>query len=181
MVQLVQALHILPTREASGVEKWVFHIGNVYTPGSVWSAVADKAVIEMGYRAFSDETRALFTRRVQEMAERIASAYRCTVSIDHIVGYAPTVNDETLSALVAQSCREVLGGKDKVNYSDQPTMTAEDVGEYFRIVPGTLIWLGIAHTPDAPALHNPRFSVAEDVLPMGVQVHVESALSYLKS
>lgn len=178
MAQLIQAIHILPTREADGAEKWVFHIGNVYTPGSIWSAVADKAVIELGYRAFNDETRRLFTRRIRELTESIAAAYRCTPIIEHSVGYAPTINNEKLSAQVAQSCRKILG-EDNVIYSDTPNMTAEDCGEYFRVVPGTLLWLGIAHTDNVPALHNPRFCVPADALPLGVQVHVENALSYL--
>ena len=180
MAQLIQAIHILPTREADGLEKWVVHIGNVYTPGSIWTAVADKAVIELGYRSFRDETRRMFKNRIREMAEQIAAAYRCTVHIDHVVGYAPTINDEALSAQVAESCRTVLG-RDQVTYSDVPNMTAEDCGEYFREVPGTLLWLGTARSEDDPALHNPRFCLAKEVLPLGVQVHVENALSYLNS
>ena len=142
--------------------------------------VADKAVIHFGYRAFNDETRALFTRRSKELAELIARANRCTVSIVHGVGYRPTINDETMSALVAQSCRQVLG-EDKVIYSDTPNMTAEDVGEYLRLAPGTILWLGTGVGENPPALHNPAFCVPSDALPIGVSVHVSTALSYLNA
>ena len=178
MAELIQALYMLPTREADAAEKWVFHIGAVETPGSIASAVADKAVIHFGYRAFNDETRALFTRRSKELAELIARANRCTVSIVHGIGYRPTINDETMSALVAQSCRQVLG-EDKVIYSDTPNMTAEDVGEYFRLAPGTILWLGTGVGENPPALHNPAFCVPSDALPIGVSVHVSTALNYL--
>ena len=70
-------------------------------------------------------------------------------------------------------------GEDKVLYTDRPMLTAEDFSEYARLVPSVLVWLGSATGPDAPALHNPRFHVAEEVLPVGVQVHVGNALAYL--
>lgn len=180
MAELIQALYMLPTREADAAEKWVFHVGAVETPGSIASAVADKAVLHFGYRAFRDNTRALFTRRCKELAEHIAAANRCTVSINHGIGYRPTINDESMSALVAESCRKELGD-DHVIYTDVPNMTAEDCGEYFRIAPGCLLWLGTGIGENPPALHNPAFCVDRSALPIGVRIHVANALAYLNS
>ena len=178
LAEMIQALYILPTRVASGAEKWVFHIGAVETPGSIASAVADKAVIHFGYRAFNDETRALFTKRIEEMVPHIAAAHQCTASIVHGIGYRPTINDENMSALVAESCCKVRDA-DKVIYSDEPNMTAEDVGEFFRLAPGCILWLGTGVGENPPALHNPAFCVDPAALPIGVSVHVSTALTYL--
>lgn len=117
LAEMIQALYILPTRVASGAEKWVFHIGAVETPGSIASAVADKAVIHFGYRAFNDETRALFTKRIEEMVPHIAAAHQCTASIVHGIGYRPTINDENMSALVAESCCKVLDADMEVTFN----------------------------------------------------------------
>ena len=178
IAELIQAIHMLPTREANAAETTIFHIGEISTPGSLWSAVADKAVISGGYRTYNEETRRLFGKRVPELAQHIAEAWRCTMIYDHVTGYAPTINNPELSARVADYCRKILG-EDKVLYTDRPMLTAEDFSEYARLVPSVLVWLGSATGPDAPALHNPRFHVAEEVLPVGVQVHVGNALAYL--
>lgn len=180
MAELIQAIHMLPTRETNAAETTIFHIGKVETPGSIWSAVADKAVIEGGYRTYNEETRRLFGRRVPELAEQIAKAWRCSVNYEHVTGYAPTINNPELSAEIAENCRKILG-TENVFYSDVPELTAEDFSEYARLVPSTLVWLGTALEPGSPALHNPRFHVHKDVLPLGIQVHVGNALAYLNS
>ena len=128
IAELIQAIHMLPTREANAAETTIFHIGNISTPGSLWSAVADKAIIEGGYRTYNEETRRLFGKRVPELAQHIAQAWRCEMTYDHVTGYAPTINDPTLSAQVAKNCRQLLG-EDKVRYTNQPVLTAEDFSE----------------------------------------------------
>ena len=99
---------------------------------------------------------------------------------DHVTGYAPTINDPALSAQVAANCRQILG-EDKVRYTNQPMLTAEDFSEYARLVPSVMVWLGSAVEPNSPALHHPCFHVDEQVLPVGIQVHVGNALAYLNS
>ncbi|MDE6994952.1 MAG: amidohydrolase [Lachnospiraceae bacterium] len=178
IAELIQAIHMLPTREANAAETTIFHIGNISTPGSLWSAVADKAIIEGGYRTYNEETRRLFGKRVPELAQHIAQAWRCEMTYDHVTGYAPTINDPTLSAQVAKNCRQLLG-EEKVRYTNQPMLTAEDFSEYARLVPSVLVWLGCAVGPNPPALHHPSFHVDERVLPVGIQVHVGNALAYL--
>ena len=178
MAQLIQAIHLLPTREVDAAETVVFHIGDVSTPGSLWSAVADKAVIKGGYRTYSEETRRRLGQRLPELSQEIGQAWHCQVDYDHITGYAPTLNDPQLSAQVAKSCASALGHA-QVHYTRTPMLTAEDFSEYARLVPSALLWLGCATRPDYPALHNPRFHLEAQVLPVGVEIHVQNALDYL--
>jgi len=178
MAELIQAIHMLPTREVDAAQTTIFHIGNVMTPGSLWSAVADKAVIEGGYRTYDDAVRKLFGKRVPELADMIGKAWRCKVTYDHTTGYAPTINDENLSQKVAASLACVLGAEN-VDYTSTPMLTAEDFSEYARKVPSVLLWLGVGVGKDYPALHNPRFHVSAEALPIGVAVHVQNAIDYL--
>lgn len=176
MAEAIQAIHALPTREVSCLETCVISVGEVETPGSVWNAVAEKARFVGGFRTFNPEVRALLGRRIPELAETIAKAHRCRAEIRFLNGYMPCLNDERVAQAVAQSCREVLG-EDCVDLTDTPAMTSEDAGEYLARVPGAFFWLG-AGDPEH-TLHNPYFLPSLDMIPLGVRVHVNNAVTML--
>ena len=178
IAELVLNLHVLPTREVKGSETVVLHIGELRTPQSTWSTIPDQAILYGGFRTVNPETRAMLKGRVEEIAAHIAAANRCNMDIVHTVGSSPVINDEALSQQIADACRALLG-RDKVYHHDEPLMVGEDIGDYFREVPGTLIWLGISTEPDPPMLHNPRLNVSSSVLPLGVSIHVNNVLTYL--
>ena len=180
MAELVQAIHMLPTREINALETTVFHIGEIHTPGSTASSVADRVVIKGGFRAFHDKTRAILSRRIKELTYRTAEAWRCSVEYEFHTGYSPTINDAELSAKVANSCTKILGMKN-VFYTEAPSLTAEDFSEFSRLRPSVYMNLGVAVGEDYPILHNPRFHVSAEALPIGVEVHVQNALDYLNS
>jgi len=179
LAELLTAIHMLPTREVSALETCVLSIGSVETPGSVWNAVAEKACLAGGIRTFSTPVRDHLNRRVRELAENIAAANRCTASVSRVVGYAPCINDETIAAAVAESCRSIFGS-DNVVYGDAPAMTSEDCGAYLEKVPGAFFWLGVGTGPSAPPLHSPYFTLDVDALVLGVETHVTNAISLLK-
>ena len=68
-----------------------------------------------------------------------------------------------------------------VFYTEAPSLTAEDFSEFSRLRPSVYMNLGVAVGEDYPILHNPRFHVSAEALPIGVEVHVQNALDYLNS
>lgn len=178
LAELILNLHVLPTREINAVETVVMHICSLETPGSIWSTIPDRATISGGYRAFNLETRKKLTRRVREIAECIAKANNCGCEIVHTVGSSPVINDEKISSMLADSCRDLLG-EEHVIYTDEPIMIGEDNGDYFRLVPGAMLWFGVSNKEQLPALHNPRFHVDDEALVLGTAVHVNNALHFL--
>ena len=178
MAELISAIHILPTREVSALETCVISIGKVETPGSVWNAVAEKAIISGGFRTFNQNVRKMLDQRIEETAAAIAKAHRCSIQIDRVVGYMPCVNDETIARLVAESCTEILGEGHAI-LTDAPAMTSEDCSEYLSRVPGVFFWMGIGGEENAAALHNPYFKMDLEALSTGSLLHVNNALSLL--
>ena len=176
--ELISAIHMLPSREVSAVETCVFSIGNIETPGSVWNAVANRVIIEGGFRTFNQQTRVNLKKRVREIAQNIAEANRCGVIFEHTDGYMPCINDPDLTAKLASNMAGLLG-KDNIIYTDDPAMTSEDFSEYLSRVPGTFFWLGAGKNAESPALHSPKFCVDEASLPIGVRLHVNNAVFVL--
>ena len=52
------------------------------------------------------------------------------------------------------------------------SLAAEDFARYQKQVPGMFLWLGVG---DTAALHNGKFAVPEDVLPIGVDTWLKIA------
>lgn len=179
MAELVSAIHAFPTREISPAETVVFSIGTVETPGSTWSAVAEKAVIRGGFRTFNNEVRSYIKERLPLIVEGIASAHRCEADYQIIHGYMPCINDKELSAFMAQNLRELLG-EERVVYPATPSMTSEDSGIYLKKAPGVFFHLGIGREGNNPPLHSPHFKVDLNALTIGVQVHVKNAVGMLE-
>jgi len=53
-----------------------------------------------------------------------------------------------------------------------PTRIAEDFSRYQEVAPGILLWLGVG---DTPSLHNGKFLVPKEILPLGVDAWVRLA------
>ena len=179
MAELVSAIHAFPTREISPAETTVFSIGSVETPGSTWNAVAEKVVIRGGFRTFNEDVRAYIKKRLPVIVEGIASAHRCEADFQMIHGYKPCINNEELSAFMAENLRELLG-EERVIYPATQSMTSEGSGVYLEKVPGVFFHLGIGKEKENPPLHSPYFKFDFDALTVGVQVHVKNAVEILK-
>ena len=54
----------------------------------------------------------------------------------------------------------------------QLSLASEDFARYQKQVPGMFLWLGIG---DTAALHNGKFAVPEEVLPIGVEAWMKIA------
>ena len=177
--ELISAIHMLPTREVSALETCVFSIGKLETPGSVWNAVADKVILEGGYRTFSQKVREHLTKRVEELADSIAKANRCTLKYEHTEGYQPCINDVKFTEKTVEVLSELLGAENVID-TEEPAMTSEDCGAYLAKVPGTLFWLGVGDGKASPALHNPYFHLDPEALLIGIRVHVNNAVKMLE-
>ena len=97
-------------------------------------------MIRGGFRTFNEDVRAYIKKRLPVIVEGIASAHRCEADFQMIHGYKPCINNEELSAFMAENLRELLG-EERVIYPATPSMTSEDSGVYLEKVPGVFFFL----------------------------------------
>lgn len=181
LTEIMAAYNALPAREIDPLDPCVVTIGTVNTVSSSWNVIPEEIEITGTFRTFSMEVRQTVNNRLKNICENIAIAHRCTALYTRGEGYMPTVNDENLVNFVVSTAKRYLD-EDKVFLTTKPFTGGEDVGAYFKKVPGTLIWLGCSEpNEENPAsLHNPRFKVDLDALAVGVQVHVNNVISFFK-
>ena len=142
----------------------VLFLGNLHS-GHTHNIVPDEASFAGTIRTYSPEDRKFLKdsveAAVQEMTDRFGTTYEFVWD-----GSCPSVrNDPDLVKILSDLIPEL-------STDTQPSLAAEDFARYQEFAPGVLIWLGAGDT--AP-LHNPRFAVPQELLPMGVSLWLKIA------
>ena len=125
-------------------------------------------------RAVDEAVRQQILRRIREISENIAAAFRAKAEVEVASGAPPVMNDPGMAALAAEAAEEIAaqcGGKVITAVKD-PTMVGEDFAYFLEQVPGAFLFLSSSdpekHT-DYPH-HSSHFDVDEDVLWRGAAV-----------
>lgn len=178
LAAVIAAYNAYPSREVAALDACSLSIGMVKA-GSVWNVIPDSAYVTGGLRAFSNEMRDHTFQRLEEIANGICAAHRCTAKFSRSEGYAPGICDRAMSEEMQKVGRTVLGEKNII-VQEQPMMGSEDVGYYFQQVPGVIGWLGGMPVGGTPIpQHNPHFKIDLNALRYGALFHINMALDFL--
>jgi amidohydrolase len=170
--EAVMNLQQIVTRDLDPTEAAVVTVGMIRA-GSATNIIPDEAVIEGTARTVSRPARTAVKAAALRRIHGIASAARCTATIDWIEGYPATVNDPAMSDYVAKIARQTLGDNCFIPAA-RPVMGGEDFSYYLEKVPGCFFFVGVA-PPDRqpyPSLHNDRYDFTDAALAVGMQMFV---------
>lgn len=94
-------------------------------------------------------------------------------------GYPPLVNNNETTRFARQASENLLGAANVEDF--EPKMWGEDFAYYTQEIPGTFWMLGIRppHLEFTPGLHNSKFILDENALPVGAALLANAALSWL--
>ena len=127
--------------------------------GTAHNIVASDAVMEGTLRTYYHETREKVLNKLNTIVKETAETYGTSVEVCY-KAYSPSViNPKPLTEQVQELLPDVIT-------EFEPTRIAEDFSRYQEKAPGVLLWLGVG---DTPSLHNSKFLVPLEVLPLGVE------------
>lgn len=130
-------------------------------------------------RSTDPALRQRVAERMEEILAALTAAAGGSYRLEITRGYAPVVNDAALSARLLPILAEVLGPG--IVEPATPSMVGEDFSAYGAVAPSCFWFLG-ARSPSKGITyphHHARFTVDEDVLPLGVAALVGAALGLL--
>lgn len=178
---IVLALEEIVAREVASTKAAVVTIGQIHA-GFAYNVIPNEVFIEGTTRALEEDVRQYLGKRIGEVAEGVAKAYRATCEYTMQWGAAPVVNDAAMAALAAEAATKVVGSDKVITTRPAPNMAGEDFAYYLMERPGAFMFLSSAnhakHT-DIPH-HNPKFDIDEDVLWNGSGVFVSIVEEFLK-
>ncbi|MEQ8154534.1 MAG: M20 family metallopeptidase [Clostridiaceae bacterium] len=177
--QLVIALQPLVSREVAPVNPAVVTVGSIHG-GVAQNIIPDEVVLQGIIRTMTKEDRAYVVKRIQEISQGIAAAFRgeCTVEIQE--SYPCLYNNDDMVDVLKESA-EMIIGKENIYEQEAPFMGVESFAYFAMERDAAFYFLGIGNKEkgiDKP-IHNALFDIDERALPVGVAIQCQTAFNYL--
>ena len=179
-VQVYLALQSLIAREVGGTEEAVLTIGQL-AAGEVANVIPERAVLQGTLRTFTKEVRDRLIKRISEVANAVAAAYRCECELEVLSDCPSVICDEEMAVGVEASLKSVL--PEAYIMKGMHGMGSEDFAEFTSIVPGAYWTIGAGVEDQSKWLgqHNPKIIFNEDVLHMGAACYAKVAMDWLEN
>ena len=177
---ILTALESINSREIAPDSFGVLTVG-CFQSGSKFNIIPDTAFMTGTIRTFDSEVRAFIKKRLTELAEGTARAYRAEATVSFPTQICAVNTDKDVARIVGESVAAAVGAP-RVIGNFKPIAGSEDFGYITSEVPSTFFGLGGCPT-DYPAYpqHSPNIRFNEDAFPVGVAAYVSGAIGWLRS
>ncbi len=182
---ILLALQEILAREIGMQEKAALTIGQM-RGGVASNVIADSVSLNGTLRAFSDELRENIKKRVIEISESVAKAYRGKANVTFENGCPTLINDGELSGFTEKSLKELLCNENVMNSSQLKNSSingSEDFSYISHRVPSVMVALSAGETEKGYnyPLHHPQVTFDESVLSIGASIYAYMGIKYLQS
>ena len=176
---IVEQLQGIVSREVDPLAPAVVSVTSFHA-GSSHNIIAGRAFLKGTFRSLDDGVREQIRRAIIRCAEQVAAARGATVEIRCELGYPTLVNDPRAEGVFLRVLEESGFGAN-LEIVD-PMMSGEDFAYFSQRVPSFFYCLGACPEGrrDNPVCHSPAFDFNDDLLPLGIRLHVETALRFAR-
>ncbi|MDE6384678.1 MAG: amidohydrolase [Eubacterium sp.] len=179
---IYQSLQTINTREISPLNPVVLTIGK-FTGGEAPNIIPEEVILEGSIRTLDIDVAKQVFRRVQEIAEQIASSFNGEAIVTEIASAPPLINDKDMTGNVADYLKEICN-PDTIVLFEQGGMGSEDFASYTYEIPCSYLVIGAGTAQEnelyGKPMHNSGVVFNEDILPIGSAVYAYSAIKWLQ-
>ena len=175
--QIITALQSIVSRNIKPVDTAVVTVASIHA-GSAFNIIPPEVVMKGTCRTFSKDGRLTVEKRFKEIVQGVAKSLGGSAEIIYEHKIPATVNDKKACSFLWDIALDVLGKKNVVE--PMPSMGGEDMSLYLNKVPGCYGWLGMGNPKKGSVWphHHPKFTMDEDVLPIGVEMMYRAAKAW---
>lgn len=184
---ILLGLQSISARETGVSDAGVITIG-AFNGGTAGNVIADSTIMQGTLRAFDDNLRQKFKKRITEIAESTGNAYRARVTVTFGNGCPTLINDGELTRSTEENLRILLGDGGVVNaasFGDENTHRggSEDFSYISQQVPSVMVALAAGEPERGYKYHqhHPRVLFDEAVLKIGSAVLGFNAFKWLEN
>jgi len=181
--EMVTALQTFVTRRFDVFDPVIVTVGSFHA-GTVFNVIPDTASFEATVRSFSRDAHAQVLREITRVCEGIASAYGLEVDARADELYPVTVNAAEQVGW-ARDCVVERHGEHRFVELPNPLSGSEDFSRVVEAVPGAMVFLGATPADRDPATapfnHSPEAAFDDSVMPDGVTLYADYAVSALQA
>ncbi|MCI0394205.1 MAG: amidohydrolase [Chloroflexi bacterium] len=174
---IVAALQSIVSRNIDPLDSVVVTVGQM-TAGTTFNVIPDKAILKGTVRSYDNELHHLVYRRILEMAQNMAAAFRCQTSMETVAIVPAVDNAPAPTQVVKAAAARVVGQQ---NVVEGRTMGAEDMGYILEEIPGCYFFIGSMNEEKGFVYphHHPQFDFDERAMINGVATMLQAAAHYV--
>jgi hippurate hydrolase len=171
---LVQQLNMILSRRIAPTSSAVLSVTQIHG-GHAHNVLPDVVTITGTVRTFDPAIQDRIEQAIRQIAAGVAIAGELAVTVDYQRLYPATIND----ADATQEALDAAATVGEARRAPDPAFTSEDFAFMLQACKGAYIWLGQARPEGSTPLHNPHYDFNDDVLELGVMLHVALAERHL--
>ena len=178
------ALQEIQARELSVFDEAALTIGAL-EGANVANVIPDAVTLKGSMRAFDEEVRNHMKKRLVEIAENVARAFRAEAVVTYTSGAPTLINDKELSEKTTIWLKEILGEDMVIRSQDMPGRSgggSEDFAYVSHEVPSIMVALaaGDAREGYEHPLHHPKMRLDPKAFAYGAAALAEVAMRYVQ-
>lgn len=181
---IIIALQEIQAREMSVFDKGALTIGALEGADAA-NAIPDAVILKGSMRAFDEDVRNHMKKRLTEIAENVARAFRAEAVVAYTSGAPTLVNDRELSEKTGIWLKETLGEEMVIRSQDMPGQSgggSEDFAYVSHEVPSIMVALAAGDSRDGyeHPLHHPQMRLDTKAFVYGTAALAEVAMRHVK-
>lgn len=180
LCSIYSALQTIEFCEKKREDPLALSVGQI-SAGKAGNAIPDEGFLCGSIRCYGEEVRALAKRRVNEIAQGVATTLGGRAVVDFVVELPATISDFAVGDEMFAYAGEVLGGEQTARI--ERVMGSEDFSEVLCRVPGVYFRLSMGSWEEGYRInsHNPKVMFDEDAMPNGAAVLAHCAVRWLEN
>lgn len=141
--------------------------------GDSYNVIPDKAHLRGTLRTLSPHNRSTIPRMMSQLLDGMTQGVGASYVLKWTPGYTTGVNHPDACRIARETVIATQGEK-ALQVMTTPMFGCEDFSAYQQVIPGCFLWVGSGDQEKGTCwgLHNPHFRLDEDVLSIGVSLHV---------
>lgn len=181
---MIIALQEIQARELSVFDKAALTIGAL-EGAQVPNAIPDSVTLKGSMRAFDEDVRNHMKKRLTEIAENVARAFRAEAIVTYTSGAPTLINDKALSEKTTIWLKEAIGGDMVIRSQDMPGQSgggSEDFAYVSHEVPSIMVALAAGDSREGyeRPLHHPEMRLDTEAFAYGTAALAEVAMRCVK-
>ncbi|WP_340265093.1 M20 aminoacylase family protein [Sphingobium mellinum] len=164
---LVQQLNTIVSRQIAPTASAVLSITQIHG-GHTHNVLPAEVKVAGTVRTFAPAVQDVIEQAVRRIVDGVALAAGVEATVDYHRYYPATINDPQ----AAQEALAAAATVGEAQLAPEPAFTSEDFSFMLQACKGAYIWLGQAKPDGSVPLHNPHYDFNDDVLGLGIRLHV---------
>lgn len=168
---LVQSLQTIVSRNIEPLKTGVISVTKIHG-GDAYNVIPNEVTLSGGIRYFDKEVGKLINRRMEDIAQGVASAYGAQIKMKIDEAFTVLVNHQAETQYAVQAAQAVTG-VEQVEPQMQPICGSEDFAFMLEQKPGAYIFVGNGEGEGGCMIHHPEYDFNDHAAVFGAAYWVE--------